>query len=41
MRKFYSEPVLDVTTFAAEDVIMLSNGGDIWDMTNDFYPEEV
>ena len=32
MRKFYSEPILDVTTFVAEDIMAVS-GTDVWDMS--------
>jgi hypothetical protein len=39
MRKFYSEPVLDITTFVAEDVMAVSTT-DTWDVTTDFYNEE-
>jgi len=36
MRKFYSEPVLDITTFVAEDVMAISDT-EVWDVTNDYW----
>ena len=39
MRKFYSEPVLDVTLFVADDVLAVSNT-EIWDTNGTFWGEE-
>ena len=38
MRKFYSEPVLDVTLFAQEDVLNVSVN-ETWDSSGTFWSE--